>query len=304
VNQNELGYFWYCYNDAEGRSVSVPGEEFSEIIEGAVVSTEMPTLPVIEIDGNGYDGGNGAWIKFQLGPTYAEGGETIKPFVGIGTKLTDDLVEYYNATDGGATGVYFDYQTSGDIDFIRFEVKAKQVFPNDGIVHHVLLPGTGGQWSGASIPFDKLKLPDWDIVNEMMPSQRELKLDSLDKLQWAFQGDAGSQGTMAVDNVKFIGAKAIRTVVPIRDCTFNGISVQHRNGQVIVHSAAHSGQSIQSVTLSTIQGSIVSSKTLATHNTTVSLPLGTAQNIAAGMYILGIVTERHQRIKLPLSVIY
>ncbi|MBD3242646.1 MAG: hypothetical protein GF331_18795 [Chitinivibrionales bacterium] len=206
-NQNALGYYWYCYNDAEGRSVSIPGEEYSEIIAGAAIDSVEPTKPVIVIDGNGYDNTNGAYIEFQLGPTYTENGQTIMPFVGIGTRLSDNLgTMFFDADAAGATGLYFDYKTTGDINMIRLEVKADQAFPNAGIVHSILLPKTDGQWQGVLVPWTALKLPDWEEVNQLPPSMRALKTSALEQIQWAYQGKAGETGSMAVDNVLLAGA--------------------------------------------------------------------------------------------------
>jgi hypothetical protein len=206
-NQNGLGYYWYCYNDAEGRSVSVPGEEFSEIIAGANIDPDDPTKPILVIDGNGQGGGNGASIEFQLGPSYEEGGQTIKPFVGVGTKLSDNLgTEFYNADAYGATGIYFDYKTTGDVDQLRLEVQANQTFPNSGIVHHVVLEGTNGEWKGAAVRWEDLVLPRWEEVASLPPTAQALKLTELSQIQWAFQGSAAATGTIAVDNVKLIDA--------------------------------------------------------------------------------------------------
>jgi hypothetical protein len=181
---------------------------------GATISATDPTKPVIKILGHGNPAGNAAWIDFLLGPTYAENGQTIKPFVGLGTKLSDNLgVEFYNATAAGATGLYFDYQTTGDIDYLRVEVKANQVFTNKGIIHYLLLPATKGAWQGVNILWSDLVLPDWAEVKLLSPAAKQLKLAQLEQIQWAFQGAAAAKGTIAVDNVVLVGAKPISVLM-------------------------------------------------------------------------------------------
>nr|MDQ3001856.1 hypothetical protein [Fibrobacterota bacterium] len=139
--QNNAGFYWYAYNDAEGRTISTQSE-YSEIFGGVTPNALLPTKPDLTIAGlKGYGGGDGASIDFTLGPTWLQGANTIKPFVGVGTRLSDELnVSHFNAT--GSTGVSFDYKTTGlDIDYVRMEVKDERTL-GAGIVHFALVPGT------------------------------------------------------------------------------------------------------------------------------------------------------------------
>jgi hypothetical protein len=209
-NQNAYGEYWYAYNDAEGRVVG-PGE-FTDVFGGVVPDPFDPTVIDIKIDGNGYGGTNGAYIQFQLGPTYVENLETIKPFAGVGTRTSDNLgLGFYNATLDNATGIYFDYKTEG-ATWVSFEVKANQEFPNPGIVHHCLAPGTNGLWKSATVAFADLVLPSWDEVNQLPAAMKILKTNALEKLQWAVQDEPGIQGSLTVDNVHLIGATSITGV--------------------------------------------------------------------------------------------
>jgi hypothetical protein len=207
-NQNKAGGYWYVYNDAEGRVVSGP-TEYSEIIAGALPNATDPSKPTIAIAGaKGYLATEGAFIDFSLGPTYVAGGATIMPFVGLGTKLSDNLgTAFSNWT--GSTGISFDYWTKAatDVEFLRLEAKANMDYGNAGIVHQTLLPATGGEWKSATVAWTDLKLPDWEEV-KLIPDQT-LKINMLDKIQWAFQGAPGNKGAFAIDNVKVMGLTAI-----------------------------------------------------------------------------------------------
>lgn len=201
-NQNKAGFYWYAYNDAEGRTVSSQAE-YSEIFGGVTPPVAPATTPSLTIGGKkGSGGGEAAWIDFILGPTYLQGAQTIRPFVGVGTRLGDDLgVSHFNGT--GSTGVSFDYITTGpDIDYIRVEVQDERTL-GGGIVHFTLLPGTEGVWKSASIPWASLQLPDYAEV--ALIADKTLHIQSLSQIQWAFQGDPKKAGTLAVDNVKIMG---------------------------------------------------------------------------------------------------
>jgi hypothetical protein len=286
-NQNGIGYYWYCYNDAEERNVSIPGEEFSEIIGGATIDPAAPTLPTIAIDGNGQGGGNGAYIEFQLGPTYQEGGETIKPFVGIGTKLSDNLgTEFYDAAAYGATGIYFDYKTTGDVDQLRLEVQANQTFPNAGIVHHVVLEGTNGEWKGAAVTWEDLVLPRWEDVAAMPPSAKALKTSELSQIQWAFQGNTAATGTIAIDNVKLLDAAPYTpgAVLPgLRGMHARGISASLRGSVLRIALPDRSESAHARLMQPNGRTVVVRSAT----GTGVSLPL---DGLAGGLYLLEIRT--------------
>lgn len=279
-NQNALGYYWYAYNDAEGRSVSVPGEEYSEIIQGVNIDADDPTKPILVIDGNGYQSDNGAWIDFQLGPVYEDNGQKIKPFVGLGTRLADNLgTEFYDAKSDGVTGIYFDYMTGGDVDFIRLEVNANQDFGNAGIVHHMLLEGTGGEWKGAEVPFDALKLPDWEEVAAMPPSLKELKLEELEQIQWAFQGDAAAKGELAVDNVKLIGASS-GVISSVAAHNAGSMTIQRR-GHVLAVTLPNA--MAQAVSLLGVNGAVVGQARATSMAGTYELSVG---DLAPGTYLL------------------
>ena len=82
-NKNARGYYWYSYSDGAGRNV--PSSDFSSITGGAIINAADPTLSTILIGPNadpslnwvkGYNGTNGADIRFTLGKTFAEAGSS------------------------------------------------------------------------------------------------------------------------------------------------------------------------------------------------------------------------------------
>lgn len=218
-NQNKSGGYWYAYNDTEGRiPAPVTQSEYSEIYEGVTIDeiTKIPTLAIST--GKGAANSSGAYIAFNLGPTYTQGTSTIRPFVGIGTKVSDALGNAFSNYTG-STGVSFSYWTSATstMSYIRLEVKAKQTaaaFANAGIVHHVLLPVTGGVWKDAVVKWTDLKLPDWDEVKLIPIAQQALNVAQMDKFQWAVQDEPGVEGAIAVDNVKIEGLATVPAFDP------------------------------------------------------------------------------------------
>lgn len=207
-NKNAAGYYWYAYNDGDGRTpLPTLQSEFSEIFEGVTPDLTAITRPIFKVTpakGAGAPATNGAYIGFTLGPTYLQGAEVIRPFVGIGTKLSDALgVTFTNMAT--STGISFSYMTTATstFEYIRVEAKANQVFgTNAGIIHSVLLPTTAGEWKEAIIPWTKFKLPNWTEVAAIPVADQALKLSAMDKIQWAVQGAPGVKGGFSVDNVR------------------------------------------------------------------------------------------------------
>jgi hypothetical protein len=207
ANQNAAGGYWYAFNDVGTRTVATQSE-YSEIFEG--VDLTEPTVPILQVSPDkGATSSGGAYIKFTLGPSFLEGTNTVMPFVGVGTKTSDEL-ETKSLDATGSTGIAFDYWTdaAATFKFVRLEVKTNQsdLGTNPGVVHHVLVPPTGGTWKTANIPWNKLVLPDWDEVpNKAAP----IKTSGILKFQWQVQDSPGATGALAIDNVKIPGLTTI-----------------------------------------------------------------------------------------------
>jgi hypothetical protein len=203
-NKNKSGGYWYAYTDI-GTRVVASQAEYSEIIAGAVPDSVDPSKPAIAISGlKGAAGTDGAYLSFALGPPFAEAGNTIQPFVGMGTTFQDPLgTTFTNAS--ASTGISFDYWTNatGNINFLIIEAITSVDYGNAGITHSVLMPATAGEWRSASIPWTKFLLPPWDEV--ALIADQTLKTNALAKIQWSYKGSQGQKGEFAIDNVKFIG---------------------------------------------------------------------------------------------------
>jgi hypothetical protein len=204
-----------------------------------------PSITIDTLAKKGYNGTPGAYLNFTLGPNFKQAGDTgatIKPFVGVGTLLSQNgtSTDAYNAQADGATGVYFDYMLSSNNSSteLRLEVYANS-FSMGGVVHYIKLPATGATgeaiWKGAAVPFVKLKLPAWEGVNQ--PEALDAKI--MKKLQWAVQDAPGTQCELAIDNVYFTGATKISVAdavkfenIPIRDGKRISASIQKKSLKV------------------------------------------------------------------------
>jgi hypothetical protein len=211
---NARNYSWFCYNDSKKHMPAVQSQsEFSQIVAGATIDgDDLEKNPTLKIDADvkkGYNNTPGAYLKFTLGPTFKQTSDStniVRPFVGLGTLLSDGGTgtDAYNAQADGATGIYFDYMlaSSSPNTELKLEVYAND-FTMGGVVHYIKIPSTcaAGEavWKGANIPFSKLKLPNWDGVNQTVT----LDASIMKKLQWAVQGAPAVQCELAIDNVRF-----------------------------------------------------------------------------------------------------
>lgn len=260
-NQNVAGGYWYAYNDISARVAPPPGT-FSEILVGAPVdaTTNKPVFAVTPAKGAG-DATGGAYIKFALGQAFTENAEVIQPFVGVGTKFSDQLgTTFFNGT--GSTGVTFDYWTEApaaapavNFDYVRLEVKANQSLgTNAGAVHHIQLPATAGVWKTATVLWSQLVLPDWVGVT----AGALLDHTKLDQMQWAVQGSPATVGALSIDNVRFIG-----TVVglhPRASKTANGLRMSQVSGRVQVAYKLPAGVDAVDFSIVDMKGAVVASR--------------------------------------------
>jgi hypothetical protein len=299
ARRNARGYFWYCYNDVQNRDKPVTSaSDFSQILSGATIDPEdLEATPVIDIDSSaqkGYNNSAGAYLKFTLGPSFHQSGDSIsfiKPFVGIGTLLSNNggKTDVYDAKSDGATGIYFDYKLSSSsaATQLKLEVYANEVANNKGVVHYIKLPNTGSgdqaAWKGATIPFAKLKLPAWSGVDQT----EALDATIMKKLQWAVQDAQGTQGELAIDNVYFLGATKITTNLGVK---FHPSLAKEPIG--IFSSIVKSGLKVYlpdgtisaSILLSNAKGAIIA-KSISLTNKTAPLPI---RNISCGVYLLNV----------------
>ena len=303
-NQNALGFYWYAYNDAAGRTVTAQSQ-YSEIFGGVVADSLVPTKPVLAIAGSkGVAASDAAWIQFTLGPIYLERGFTIKPFVGVGTRLADDLgLAHFNAK--ASTGISFDYQTTGaDIDYIRMEVKDERNL-GAGIVHYVLLPSTDGAWKSATIPWTKLVLPDYNEVK--LIADKTLHTQALEQIQWTFQSDAKKTGTIAVDNVKIVGMTTITPanagILSRNNSHSQNLTARNgRNGlQVSINLAA--GKHVGSLELLDMRGIVLASQKVDLKGGMTSVVHMSLDKTAKGVYFIRLKTNNGKAVTEAMTQI-
>jgi len=261
-NMNAVGGFWYVYNDVSQRTAPAPGD-YSEIFQGADITD--PLLPVFTVSAaKGANASAGAHIGFTLGKTFEENGETIKPFVGLGTKVSDNLgVTFSNFT--GSTGITFDYMTSATSTFpyIRLEAKANQVLgTNTGAVHHLLLPSTAGVWKTATVLWSQLVLPDWEGV-----VAAPLDVTKMDKFQWAVEGTPSQEGELSIDNVRITGMTAFTPlevgILPRAGKNLPGLKMAQVAGRIQVAYALPAGVETAELNILDMKGSVVESRNLS-----------------------------------------
>ncbi|MDG5815194.1 CIA30 family protein [Chitinispirillales bacterium ANBcel5] len=284
--QNATGFYWYEYDDGEAGGSS---DIFLGVDPDA--DEDMPTLI---LEGNGREG-NGAMIGFELGSAFTSGGETVQPFVGIGTNLTDEGLEnpfIYNADANDATALYFEYRTDG-LDKITVEVSDHLAFTGsrgEGVVYYIDLPGTDNEWRSATIPWSTFVLPTWDSVLDDSP----LQTDRLAQIQFKHQGRAGTVGEMALDNVYFVGATGYDPQPLIGNSVLNsrahsvatGITGAYNRGTVTVNWNPSTEIQDGRFTLINTRGAVVSSAPVTrTSGNQISSTLNAA-SIPAGLYFI------------------
>lgn len=213
---SRLGTTWFCYNDAQGRTDISARSDYSNILGGALVDTADPaSKPQLRIDGNGRVA-NGAAIDFTVGKQYfaISSFKPSEPHVGIGARLQDDLGGTYDLSRDSVTGFYFEYRLSGTgVGTVRLEARAYQPSWPGEIESSRLwwgrsLPSTGGAWKAARVMLSDLRLPaEGEALLDS--AQRPLNIREMTDLQWSVYGQPGGAGTLALDNVRFLGARRL-----------------------------------------------------------------------------------------------
>lgn len=200
------GTYWYAFDDVQyGGS--------SNILYGATRNPSNSLYDLVLIDGTGYnDTGKGAKVTCRFGDVVLGTGYIReRGFAGIGCNLYDSSKAiYWNAYGEKVKNIYFQYNTTGNISFITFEVMDRldvgdkynpdrKYSRGNGIVYFRRLPPTNGRWITVNIPFDSLKIPkEWADKNV-----EPLNTSGLAKIEWKVQGSEGVTGTLAIDNVFF-----------------------------------------------------------------------------------------------------
>lgn len=290
--QPVLKTYWYAYDDGE-----IGGN--SEVYEGATKSEETNRLNLEFEEGTGSDEkGTAPFLNFKLGDviTREEDGVKIKPFVGIGINVYDSATcRYWDASDQDY--IYFHYMTAGaGIKKATLEISDINDVPDkdnpdrkdmrgSGVVWYLDLPNTNEKWEAAKVKFSQLVThEDWDVYKDI-----PLDKSKLAKIQFKVQGDMGTEGFLAVDNVYF--GKAIKdldgkiSILPkVNKVDANAFAASYRNGKININWTAKAAIAEGKISLFDAKGCMIQSSSIA-KTSRVSNSIS-ANTVASGVYIV------------------
>jgi len=306
--QPVLKTYWYAYDDGE-----IGGN--SEVYEGATKSEETNRLNLEFEEGTGSDEkGTAPFLNFKLGDviTREEDGVKIKPFVGIGINVYDSATcRYWDASDQDY--IYFHYMTAGaGIKKATLEISDINDVPDkdnpdrkdmrgSGVVWYLDLPNTNEKWKAAKVKFSQLVThEDWDVYNDI-----PLDKSKLAKIQFKVQGDMGTEGFLAIDNVYF--GKPISTPVlsKLNKVDANAFAASYRNGKININWTGKTAIAEGKISLIDVKGCVVQSSSIV-KTSRVSNSIS-ANTLASGVYIVKLngidVNGKAISMKSSLSVI-
>jgi hypothetical protein len=246
--ENTLGkeYYWYAYTDEKDRATAENPGTTSSIDKG--VDTKMGLVPK--------DGA--VEIVYTLGTLYKDANNVaIKPFVGIGTNLFNDI-DLTNYTDGSnISKIYFEYKTEGDCK-IRVEVEdsldAKKL-RKSGASHYRVVDGSA-EWTAASIPIDSLVIPKW-AKTEVPEAMQALVKSKLSKIQFRAMGSAEKPGTMYIRNV-WLDGLTTKTLPIAPKYRVKGITTDYSKG--ILNFKYNSAYTNGVVSIINLKGAVLATK--------------------------------------------
>lgn len=270
---NSLGYYWYSYTD--------------ESIQGTSAITRGITDGFLMADQTGGISGGALSVSFVLGNKIVDNaGNTILPFVGVGTEL-GTASKPYNAFKAGASGIYVDYKSDGL--FIDVEVEDYNPRPN-GVVWFSKLPPTNNAWKGATINFSQLTLTSWakdiDPIDKM----------NLLKINFKISDEAIKEGSFSIDNVYLVGATGV--ISPLRNFATKGITASQNNRILTISFDSPEYMSGTTLSLFNSLGKVVTSSTIAAGQRSCSIPL----HNATGMYVLRVMSKKGTVRTAPLHI--
>jgi hypothetical protein len=195
-----LGLPW-----AFGTTSGTGDGKFSSVNEGVDLANF-----VLAPQGHGYNGGNGGLLGFELGDVwFTPEGYLQLPAAYLNTTVSDTSLSV-----PGATGVYFDYKTTGEVDYVDFKVKTTQIHAdNIYAVPFTKLKATGGEWKGAWVKWSDFVLPNWGPA--FKDAEKLMRFTDLVNLEWSVtSAKKNIKGSMAVDNVYITGISELPQPVP------------------------------------------------------------------------------------------
>ncbi len=186
-----------------------------------VDSTDFTLAP----QGHGYGGSNGGMLGFELGDVwFTPEGYLQLPSVNLSTYLSNDS----NLDVGAATGLYFDYMTSGEVDYVDVKIRTNQVHAeNIYAIAYTRLKATGGQWKGALLKWSDFVLPNWGAA--FQEAEKAMRFTNIVSLEWSVtSAKKNIQGSIAVDNVYLTGIPELPQPIPSRLAAANASPGQGR----------------------------------------------------------------------------
>jgi len=321
---NSRNFYWYSYTDkASGGTSAIDNLELNE----KVTEYENWIMPT---DGNGRGGTNGPSIEFTLGPQYNhidDPSKKIAGFVGIGANLYDDSAAIRGESDlkfldaSAFTGVYFEYRTSQSVDKVDVEVTdncdaANFAADKDGEVLFTRLSGTGGVWKSAKFTWADLALPGWvkkSGTRRGGPAATcgaDLRKNNLAQLKFKIDAATGGSGTLAIDNVAFLGATEWADGVSVKlvgsRAKATGLRATYNRGVVGVNWNAAQSVASGKISLVNVRGRVVASAPIKMSGSKVTANLG-AGTIPTGMYFVRVNAKDLNGKKIvqqaPLSIV-
>ena len=297
---------WYAFNDAKGRDVTIPIVEYSWIdtamADYVAPDSTIPQLKLLDKSGIGDTvGDTAAYISYVLGPAYktvssldSTDTNDVDPFVGIGMSLVNenDSTQNFDMDSAGVQGIYFDYKTTGAVDWVNVAFMTRQKLIEDGATFYVKVPPTNDVWRGAVVPFENIDLPPWDDKDTVTFDRT-----GVIAIQFSVEGDSGDVGTLAIDNVYLLDTAHVG-IQFLSEPTVagNGFSLRQIQNRLVYTLPQGTKNAI--VQLYNLQGrSVFSQRVKALDNAgTYSLPLKTNM-IANGVYVFRIQTlGQHKKV--------
>jgi hypothetical protein len=309
LGQNRLKQYWYAYTDSIARGTQGTP---TRIVQGQYNDPYYPDGPSLLINDEsnvyGYGGTHGAFIQFEMGDAFTKNGETITPFVGIGTNLADSG-EVYNGSQ--LTKVWLRYKTT---EFEELYVEFHDQYASthdDGEVFYTKLPGTEGAWVVAEIPVNGtvLRLPSW--ASKRTGPNATFDKTKLTKIQ--FKNQSSKSGTLILDDIFFDDPTIAGEVLgPVSvkhlgsKAKVSGLRAVYSHGKIGVNWNAGTSVASGSVQLVNTKGRVVASAPIASAAGKVTANLG-ASTIPTGMYFVRVNAKDVNGKKIvsqaPISVV-
>lgn len=271
----KTGGSWYTYDDGTSK--------FTKGLDGD---------GMIAPDENGGVTGGGISMAYELGTKFLSGTDTVAPYCGVGFNILDGMNKPYDAVTDKATGLYFEYKSTGAYVDVEFEDNI--ITRPAGATWHIKLPPTEGEWVGAKILFSDLVLPKW------AKSAATLRKNALLRINFKMSGAEHQEGTFAIDNVYLTDAELAMNSIRSKATKLanKGIFVKQHNNNINVNIGKQFNDA--KVSLINPAGKVVALKSLDTKSRSCSIPM---LNNASGVYLLRVTSSNGLIETAPIHIV-